>query len=66
MKLINPYAHHPLVRLGVIPIRSLRPDRVTIVAPWEPDMSRTCPGCGCKSVVEGTCTKCGAVKGGAR
>jgi len=32
---------------------------------WEPDMSKTCPQCGCKSVVveTGTCGICGGQKG---
>lgn len=30
---------------------------------WEPDVSHTCPGCGCRSIYEDKpCTKCGARK----
>jgi hypothetical protein len=36
-------------------------------SPWPPivsgiDTSRTCPGCGCKSVAHGVCTRCGTSK----
>lgn len=29
---------------------------------WEPDTSHTCGKCGCRSVVDGVCTLCGATK----
>lgn len=29
---------------------------------WEALLSSTCPGCGCKSIVDGVCSKCGASK----
>lgn len=35
-------------------------------AGWEPDMSRTCTRCGCKSVVDGACAICLSPKEGAK
>lgn len=35
---------------------------LALLSSWEPDMSRTCRGCGCKSVVDGRCGICGTRK----
>jgi hypothetical protein len=45
-------------------------DRDSLEA-WTARLALTCPGCGCKSIVDGLCSKCGARKrapseGGAR
>jgi hypothetical protein len=55
-----PPTYPPFVSPSEVVVQSTEP--VKAVRPWEPDMSRTCGGCGQPSVVLGTCGICGKEK----
>jgi hypothetical protein len=39
---------------------------LALLSSWEPDLSRTCGGCGLKTIEDdGVCSKCGTRKGAA-